>query len=153
MNELATNVGEVLLAAATSWQFVFLMGHIIVNFVVAVLANLYAGTFMWDKLWEVFGKKFIPYAGIYIFGVILANTGLNTLIVLPPDAQPMVIFLALEAALIAHLIDNLYKIPFLADIIDKLPEGFVKTLVKDYKEKLQKRLGDAMPPPAVESGE
>lgn len=102
-------------------QIKFIAMHILLNFLVAVGVSIYQKTFAINKLWEVFGKKLLPMIGTYftfdLIGVLLGG-----------DLIPSAVFISIEAALLADLLNNLDKVPALKPILEYVPD-FLKKLV------------------------
>ncbi len=91
-----------------------IISHSVLNFVVAVAVAVYEGNFAVNKLWEVYGKKILPFCAIYFTAAVIGS--------------PLAIgvFAAIEAALLVDLTDNLAKIPALAPLLNNLPGALKK---------------------------
>lgn len=103
MDEIIRPVIEALQWLWAMWQVKFLISHIAINTVAAIAVSIYTSEFRLGKLGEFLYRKLIPY--ILIFAAVAA---LGEAANLAPLAD--IVWLSLEAQLLADLLDNLKKI-------------------------------------------
>jgi hypothetical protein len=84
------------------WQVKFLLAHIALNVVVAMAASIYVGEFLLGKVGQFLYRKVLPY--LLIFGAFAAMGKAANLGAITNGA-----FAALEAMLLADLLDNLHR--------------------------------------------
>lgn len=118
-----TELGEMIRAAvAAAWALAWvrwLVYHSLINWVAAITAALNDGTFRIGKVWEVFGKKIIPFAGLYYVATLAGD-------VILAGVLPAAVFAALELALLNDLLDSLSRVPGLSRVVDALPDALTR---------------------------
>ncbi len=97
----------------SQWQTQFLVGHIMVNLIVAVAASIYSGTFVLVKVPEFLYKKVLPYTMIYGAFSFFGQT-------INMDAVATGVWGLISMALVGDLLDSLALVGV------KLPDGLTK---------------------------
>ena len=96
------------------WQVQVLVGHVVLNVVVAVAASIYAKEFILAKTPEFLWRKALPlamvYAGFAFFGETIGH-----------GEVAVAVWGLLELTLLGDTFDNLAKLGI------KLPEGWTKS--------------------------
>lgn len=104
-NNLIQQLQIIILAAWALPEVKTIVTHSLLNFVVAVAVAVYDGSFAVNRLWEVYGRKILPYCAIYFTAAVIGS----------PLAVG--VFAAIEAALLVDLTDNLARVPALAGLV------------------------------------
>lgn len=100
--EYVDKVVEILLWLWSFGEVKFLLGHIGLNVIVAVAASIYSGEFLLAKTGEFLYRKVLPY--LILFGAFAAMGEAANWV-----GFVTIVFGALEAMLVADLLDNLKK--------------------------------------------
>ena len=99
-------VKQILDAMAWVWalpELKFMLSHIAINVVAAVAVGIYTRTFLLGKLGEFLYRKVLPYTLLYgAFAIFGEASGLS--------GMRIIAFAAIEAMLLADLLDNVKKI-------------------------------------------
>jgi len=97
--DTAESVVDFVRLGTTQWM----LGHIVINWVVAVAAAMATGTFELKRLSEFLWRKILPLMGVYFAGVSLGGA-------ISAGAVTDAVFIVLEARLLADLVENLGKL-------------------------------------------
>lgn len=115
-NSTADFVVGLLLLAWSGWRLKWIVGHILINVVVAWMVSIATGQFLMAKMWEFLYKKLLPFVGIYVVVNFVSYVfGESSY----PWASGLITmtWVSIEAMLTADLADNLEKVALRLKII------------------------------------